>query len=738
MKQCDRGLSPLAPPFAIGSSSLSFSASESDPEDSFWRDFTFDFSFLTSDDQKTGLDDDADSLSNPRRHADASTVPKAGESKLYGLAANARPVKDLGIRRSEDSDSFLKLPNFLESGLKRVDSKPRISTADSNVTMVEGRSQHFPPTALVLGVTSITPMANDSVANDDGTGNIRAEGRFRCAKDKEACVGKVLVSKDTNESKFSPLFSKMSAAQCSSGSGIDKLDLCSGNRTTVLSEKSSITSDQDDDIEVDSPCWRGTRSRIKSLSFRRSTDDLNVLYGLNPLAPQFIPSNAKKKLDKKVKESEDNASPSLKRSLSSTFPPSSGEFSATDPYEAGIEQDSNRIGILFQDADESLGLVSQDSASKTMSNQFQMPKKLDPLAPVFVPANAKLSAIVYEKPGVADHMIATEKNAHSAYAPSSSDDMLLNCVKAETNSPEVGHSFRNPYSNNVRESGNTYSFNPRLSSQVQISENTRVDSSSNRTHGSKKLNPLAPQFSVADTKPQVYGSDKHQAANHLPPMVNSSVLLSPNGYSNHKAQSSVHLEPSSIEVGTKQMGFHRHRPNILHGSSSPQMDVKKLLTTIHGLSESLTHVHGSETLDEQDLDLINCTVQNLNSYINNSVQATTGNYSSAVHSSCGFRPLPNMPKQSIRDHQIPKARSMSVNADVRRKEKYSMVSGEIGADSQFENSGFGQVVRNHHQIEEQINPQVYFYRSLWLKAKADRLNFKRLKQSESLSWRKFC
>lgn len=76
MKQCDRGLSPFAPPFAIGSSSLSsFAASESDPEDSFWRDFTFDFSFLTSDEQKNGIDD-VDSLPKLSRRADSNTVPK--------------------------------------------------------------------------------------------------------------------------------------------------------------------------------------------------------------------------------------------------------------------------------------------------------------------------------------------------------------------------------------------------------------------------------------------------------------------------------------------------------------------------------------------------------------------------------------------------------------------------------------------------------------------------------------
>jgi hypothetical protein len=65
MKQCDR--SSLSP-FPISSSSLSssFVASESDPEDSLWSDFTFDFSFLTSEDHKISPNDDND----------ATTVPK--------------------------------------------------------------------------------------------------------------------------------------------------------------------------------------------------------------------------------------------------------------------------------------------------------------------------------------------------------------------------------------------------------------------------------------------------------------------------------------------------------------------------------------------------------------------------------------------------------------------------------------------------------------------------------------
>lgn len=58
MKQCDRSLSP----FATSLSSY-FVASESDPEDSLWNDFTFDFSFLTSEDQNICPND-------------ATTVPK--------------------------------------------------------------------------------------------------------------------------------------------------------------------------------------------------------------------------------------------------------------------------------------------------------------------------------------------------------------------------------------------------------------------------------------------------------------------------------------------------------------------------------------------------------------------------------------------------------------------------------------------------------------------------------------
>ncbi|VVB11831.1 unnamed protein product [Arabis nemorensis] len=788
MKQCDRGLSPFAPPFAIGSS---FAASESDPDDSFWGDFTFDFSFLTSDDQKSGVGDD-DSLSNLSRLADSTTVPppKAEESERYGLAAYglgakgdfALPVKDqrfdLEIRKGGNSDSFLKLPDFLDSDLKCVDSKPRISPSLAVV----------PLKASGLGVTRITPVAKNVVVSNDNSGDDEAEGWLPCTKDKSA-----MVRKDINVSNSSPLFAKMS--------------------------KSFIPSDQDD-VEVDSPCWRGTQSHnsaasgTMSLSFRRSSEDLNSLYRLNPLAPQFIPSSAKKNLDKNEKEFEENSSSSLKRSLSSTFPPSSGEFSITDPSEAEIPQDSgqkNRIEILINDADESLGLISQDSVSKTMSildisSQFQMPKKLDPLAPVFVPASAKLSAVVHEKHGVADHMIAIETNAQSSYALSASEDMFLNNAEVATHSSEVDHSSSNPYSNYVHESGRSYPFNPRLGSQVKISENTKLDSSSNKSRVPKKLNPLAPQFSLADTKQKVYGCENNQAANDFPSQVNCSVLFSPPGYRNLKeqhpgfAQSSVDAEPSFNEVGTMQM---EHLPPItLHGNSSlkyvsyqptkvddnfvstgklavdpkavipvkdnndfgnllpfhifepavsssssdvkyvsdfgqrhgcstsspsPKMDVKKLLTTMHGLSELLTHVHGPESsdlLNEQDLDLINCTVQNLNAYANSRVQEHNGNYSSSVHNPSDFNSLPSMRKLSIKDHRIPKAENMSANLDVKRQEKYSMVSGEIGADSHFEygvtkENGFGKVLGNY-QTEEQISPQVFFYKSLWLKAKADR------------------
>ncbi|VVB11829.1 unnamed protein product [Arabis nemorensis] len=221
-----------------------------------------------------------------------------------------------------------------------------------------------------FGGNSITPVAKNVVVSNGNSGDDEAEGWLPFAKEKSACSGKVMERKDINGSNSSPFFAKMS--------------------------KSFILSDQDD-VEVDSPCWRGIQSHntaasgTMSLSFRRSSEDLNSLYRLNPLAPQFIPSSAKKNLDKNEKEFEENSSSSLKRSLSSTFPPSSGEFSITDPSEAEIPQDSgqkNRTGILIHDADESLGLVSQDSVSKAMSildisNQFSNALKAGSFGPGF-------------------------------------------------------------------------------------------------------------------------------------------------------------------------------------------------------------------------------------------------------------------------------------------------------------------------------------------------------------------
>ncbi|EFH48776.1 hypothetical protein ARALYDRAFT_911351 [Arabidopsis lyrata subsp. lyrata] len=603
MKQCDRSLSPF-----VTSLSSSFVASESDSEDSLWNDFTFDFSFLTSEDHKICPND-------------ATTVPKAKES---------------------------------------------------------GHS--------VFGVTSITPVARSADIANDNSGFDGVEGRFSCGKDESACSGKFLVRKDSN---CSPVFSKVSAPriECTNGSGIDKKNLCSANRS-VLSEKSSIQ----DDIVGDSSCWRRTRSHntvalgVKSLNFRRFSDDQNCLNGLNPLAPQYIPSNGKKNLDKNGRVFEENCS-----------------FS-----EAGIEQGSNqntRRSVLIHHVDESLGLVSQESLSNTMSvldidKEFQKSTKLDPLAPVFVPACAKLSAFVREKHGAADHMITMETNVGSTSGLSSSDNMLLSNVKVETHSSEVHGSLKNRYSNNAHEWGTTFSFNPQLRFQVQISENTKLDRSSNKSRGRKKLNPLAPQFSLADNKQKVYGCEKKQAANDLPAMGNGSVLISPIG-------------SSSSDVRALSDFGDRHRCST--SSPSPKVDVKKLLTTIHGLSELLTHVHSSETSDlpnEQYLDLINCTVQNLNSYINNRVQEHTGNHSSAVHSSCDLYSLPYIRKQSIRDHQPPKAKITSASVNVKRKEKYSMVSGDMVPDSHFQfgvnkENGFGKAIGNHHQTEEQINLGVF-------------------------------
>ncbi|CAN8246608.1 unnamed protein product [Cochlearia groenlandica] len=592
MKQCDRGLSP----FPIGSSSsLSFAASESDPEDSYWRDFAFDFSFLTSDD---------DSLSNISRHANPTAIHKAS----------------------------------------------------------------------VLGVASITPLAKSVSVVDSNKkcGDSKAEGRLRCSKDKAACSSEdILVSKDIDERNSSPLFSKTAGLRIkrsSSGSGIDKAYIPA----------------EEDDTELDSPCWRGMQSHdnaasgTKSWNFRSSGDDLNSFHRLNPLAPHFIPSSAKKSLDDSGKQFEENGSSSLKRSLSSTFPPSSGDFNINNPYEARIEQESGQKDIiesLIHNADESLGLVSQDSLSKTMSilditNQFQSPKKLDPLAPVFVPATAKPSAVVHgNHDGAKDHVIAIETNTPSTSGFGSSDNILLNSVLTERHSSEVDTSFRKGYSGSDHESGTKYSFKPRFGSQVRISEKSELDSSSNKFHGQKKLNPLAPQFSLADTKQNIYGSviATKQMGRLSPSLKVQPTMDVPPFHISGTAGSSSLTDVKAFSDSGQRYGCSTSSP-------SPKMDVKKLLTTIHGLSELL--IHSSESSDspnEQDLDLINSTVQNLNSYMNNRVQGQTANFASTVHSSYDTKLVPNMRKA-------------------------------IG----------------NHQTEDQINPQVYFYKSLWLKAKADR------------------
>ncbi|KAF8104347.1 hypothetical protein N665_0173s0001, partial [Sinapis alba] len=362
-KQCSLGIdgsrSSLSPP-SIDSSSLTLSASKSEHEDSIFRDYTLDLSFLSSD----------DSLSNMSRDVDTTKERQLLEDKTVLL--NPNPLVS-------------KLPEML--------------------------------------------IVSSTVAGDG------------------------------------------------------KLELSCAD-TTGLSNNSST------DSEEDTPCWIGINSR-KTLASgaicRRSTDDLSGFRRLNPSAPQFIPSNSKKILEKDGKSCEENGSSSLKKSLSSDFPSSSGEFNFTHLLEDGRDEAAS---ILTHNADESLGFVSQDSDSR---NEFQQSKRLDPLAPVFVPSNAKLSPSVHEK------QVAFETNAHSTSALTYSDNKSLGKVKVDTPSGEAAR---------IHISG---SYNPWLESKVGITESAKLGSSSNKSRGQRRLNPLAPQFSLADTKPKAYRYEKYQA-----------------------------------------------------------------------------------------------------------------------------------------------------------------------------------------------------------------------------------
>lgn len=372
--------------------------------------------------------------------------------------------------------------------------------------------------------------------------------------------------------------------------GDGKLELSCAN-TTLLSENSST------DSEEDTPCWVGINSRKTlpsgAISRRSTTDDLSGFPRLNPLAPQFIPSNSKKILEKDVKSCEEkgSSSSSLKKSLSSDFPSSS--------------------------SGESLGFVSQD--------EFQQSKRLDPSAPLFVPSNAKLS---HEK------QVAFETTSALTY----SDNKSLGKVKVDT---PLG------------------SFNPWLETKVGITESAKLGSSSNKSRGQRRLNPLAPQFSLADTKPKAYRYEKAdlaQSSMYVEPLLpnmshGSSSLISPTADSNFGSTKWYAVEepnttlPFHVVETAAMSSYSRNAKALSGGGSSPKMDVMKLLTTIHGLSELLTLAHGSESSDSpEEIDLINSTVQNLNMYIQNGIQEQAVNQSLVQHHSYDLQLLSNKSK----------------------------------------------------------------------------------------------
>jgi hypothetical protein len=309
---------------------------------------------------------------------------------------------------------------------------------------------------------------------------------------------------------------------------------------------------------------------------------------------------------------------------------------------------------------------------------------------VFVPSTAKLSPSLHEKKQGG----ALESNADSV-------------------SGEVGRSDKIQFSDGVQESGST--------SKVRITVNAKLGGSSSKSHGQRRLNPLAPQFSLADTKQKAYRFENSNFGSTKWYSVEPKATLSVKGDTDFKHPLPFHVVETAASSSSSDV-------KASLSGSSPKMDVKKLLTKMHGLSELLTLAHGSDSWNADEVDLVNSTVQNLNLYIQNSIQEQAGNQSVPRHSSYDIQLLPNKSnKLSIRDLQLPRANSMTVDLDVKRKEKYS----ESVPDSrlyQYGDNGFGQVVaqsgyqyqQNHYQGEEQINQHALFYKSLWLKAEADR------------------
>ncbi|CAN8290239.1 unnamed protein product [Cochlearia groenlandica] len=556
---------------------------------------------------------------------------------------------------------------------------------------------------------------------------------------------------------------------------IKSAEMSCGNTTTFVSEKTLNGSVQDDSEEEDSPCWVGKLSHkaiidsgAKSLASRRSSDDLSGFQRLNPLAPRFVPSSSTKNIDTGEITCEEGSTSSLKKSLSSTFPSSSsGEFNVTDPPEDGRNVAATRTSVLTYNAGENVDSVTQGNVSTALitsdsRNEVQPSKGLDPLAPVFVPSSAKLSPLVHEKQG------SVEIKAPSTFALTSSDKKPLNKVTVVARSGEAGHS--------VHEVGSTSSYNPRNEPKAGITENAKIGSSSNKPQGLRRLNPLAPQFSLASTKPKAYVYEKKQIVDDLSLVVNTPGFSPSTGYWGHNvgdadfSQPSVYVErllPNTSHISPKvdnnfgstkwftvepettlsvkgtnhfkhPIPFHvvetapsssSSDPKALSGPS-PKMDVKKLLTTMHGLSELLTLAHGPESYnshDSEELDLINSTVQNLNLYTNNNVQEQAWDQTTTGYNSYDLTMLPRKSKLPIRDLQLPTANSMTFNLDANRNENYSMVSGdpclyEYGATTY---NGFGQAVANssyqqNHQGGDQVNQNALFYKSLWLKAEAER------------------
>ncbi|XP_021900282.1 uncharacterized protein LOC110816412 isoform X3 [Carica papaya] len=670
-------------------------------------------------------------------------------SGLVSASHESGSVDGLGQGESSFSDS-MDFSSLLKQGIAKESFFPNFNAHTAAPTISQTSEYGFAQPPIFRTSTNSSVIDSVSLKNVDPyfSGAARnkknvhdlvsiSEAQILCsASDGITCTEKVLIR--NGERKRDEFVTSRALDPLVGDSSLPRINCPkvsdSVNPKTHGAEASGPVGDMffdQNDSEVDSPCWKGTQfyrstSAIsRTVNLQHSSNELEACNRLNPLAPQFLPSDSRQTIDTEKEYDADDFS-SFQRALSPSVAFFSGDHGVREFVKAGrctsevisvvgMQSSSNvhepEIPCMLPHQSYGCSALESPGRDSNFVNLNHAGKvtdasnRLNPLAPHFVPATAKQDGCQPEKEYDGDDSSSLQKTGYSFVAFSSGDGgLVVDSVKAQRSS-EVSNIVRTLSNANKLEIGN---FLPSLPHKSSVIEHSCVH---------EPQPSLVPKY-LRSNNQLVSGPNFPCSVRSISATENNSL----NNMSFHVTENVLNSSSTEVELFPN---FTQTRQGSCKSASS-KIDGELLLNMMHELSELLIQ-HCSKdflSMNESEHDIAWNVISNLCLYIRNT--APRDQKSESSHPGTSYSP-----RQLADEGKVTRTKGKAVQNDLEMKGSCSVLFDEaLGSSCPGNNEGRGKangitqmqaIAKNALQGScgtEEMSPQALLFRSLWLKAEA--------------------